>query len=147
MGAFFYWPIPRLHANVAALLPKVAGSDPRNASGSLEDRHATVTMLAIQENSRPRRIDFKDANDLRVHLDHRREAAKTLSTSASERRIYILEGLNAQFIATLGEYFYMDPSFFVDHETISIWNKNHSETRLTERLPSMIYPNSRFCLP
>lgn len=55
--------------NLAALLPNVAGSDPRNKSGSLENRHAGVTMIAFEKDSKPKIRDFADVKDFKEHFD------------------------------------------------------------------------------
>jgi hypothetical protein len=56
-------------ANITALHPNVAGRDPRNKLGSLENRRATMMMLVFENNSKPREQDFKDIKDLREYFD------------------------------------------------------------------------------
>jgi hypothetical protein len=129
---------------MAAMLPNLAGSDPRNKALSLEKRRATVKMIAFKKDSEPKVQDFQVAKDLKLHFDQRLQAAKTVPSNEPKRHIYILEGLNGEFIATLGEYFYMDPLFFIEQEVISRWNKNHSPPQLTEPLPSLVHHRSHF---
>jgi hypothetical protein len=132
---------------VSALVPKVAVADPRNPASPLENRHANVTMLNLKENTKPYCREFSDTSSLQEHLDRRLRAAKPTPAGTPERRIYILEGLNADYIAILGGFFYMDPLFFVDQEQTSIWDKSHFGARMTECLPSVAESMSSFRLP
>lgn len=136
-------------ASIAALHPNVAGYDPRNKAAPFEKRPATVTMLALENDLKPKEQHFGNASDLRNHFSQR----KALSDGTPEggntpkMRIYILEGLNDGFVPVLGGFFSIDPSFFAEHEVISRWNEQHSGPRLTEHLPSLLSHRPYFYLP
>lgn len=130
---------------ISGLNPKVAVADPRNSAGPLENRHANLALLNLKENAKPYCREFTDTISLQEHFDRRLRAAKSPPGGIPERRIYILEGLNADYISILGGFFYIDPLFFVDQEQISIWDKSHFGARMTECLSSS--SRSSFCLP
>jgi hypothetical protein len=134
-------------ASISALIPKVATADPRNRAGPLGSRHASVTMLNLKEKAKPYCREFRDAHDLQTHFDQRRQMAKPSVSDTSTRRVYILENLSADYIAAFGGFFFMDPSFFVDHEQVEVWSKSHYGTRMTENLASSADTESSFCLP
>src|SRR5437762_125590 len=96
-------------SSVSTLMPKVKTADPRNPAPPLESRNSTLTVLTLKDNIKPDRTEFNDVDSLRKHFEQRSAAARPCPNGVPERRIYILEGLNTDYIGTLGGFFYVDP--------------------------------------
>jgi hypothetical protein len=134
-------------ARVSALIPKVTTTDYRNTWISFPNRDASAAMLTLKEKTEPDCTEFTDANALKEHFDQRLREARPHPSGTPERRIYILESLNSEYVAVFGAFFFMDPSFFIDQERTQIWERRHFGTRMTEPLPSIADAQSSFYLP
>ncbi|KAH8763151.1 hypothetical protein F5883DRAFT_423169, partial [Diaporthe sp. PMI_573] len=61
------------------------------------------------------------------------------------RNLYILEGLNPDFVEALGSYFDIDPSFFSRHQRTALWEGRH-EGGNTRNLASAEDPSQSFMM-
>jgi hypothetical protein len=71
-------------------------------------------MLEIKQGEKARRTDFSGAEVLLEHL--KCSSAERAAKPPSSGRIYIMEGLALDYIAALGDHFFIDPRFFMDQE-------------------------------
>jgi hypothetical protein len=91
------------------------------------------------------RQTFKDAAEIKTHFKERSD--RNLDQSAGlHQRIYILEGLDPNYVEVYGSYFFMDPRFFVKQARNSLWNLRHAESHPhdTPCLTSLIDPERYF---
>ncbi|KAH7330046.1 hypothetical protein BKA65DRAFT_527721 [Rhexocercosporidium sp. MPI-PUGE-AT-0058] len=131
---------------VSALIPAAVTTDYRNKWIIFANRHVAVTILDVKEETVPDCSTFAYIDTVNEHFEQRLLEECTPS-SPPKRRIYILEGLNTEYIALFGGFFHMEPSFFIDQERTQIWDRWHYGTRMTEPLPSTADTTSRFHLP
>jgi hypothetical protein len=102
--------------------------------------------------------DFDNIGALRDHLSPssasaRSESSNTVSPTTADgdnkvptaRNLYILEGLNPDFVEALGSYFDIDPSFFSRHQRTALWEGRH-EGGNTRNLASAEDPSQSFMM-
>lgn len=119
---------------MAALKPGLDRPDSKN--NALVSRIGTsrCVELEIQPDLSTTAHLFQDETELRMHF-----AARKQSHAQLRRRIYLLEGLDPNYVDALGSYFWMDPSVFVQHERNAAWNAQSSraDDRDVTPLPSL----------
>lgn len=125
------------------LNPGFQRPDPGNEAAPVHWRQAAVTLLVVEDDSQTIHRSFylkpgEDVSRLQTELRSRREGA---------RSIWLIEGLNSDLVAVLGDHFRMDPSFFLDYERTSRWRRKPEEPSLLPSLPSAREPRRLFCLP
>jgi hypothetical protein len=90
-------------------------------------------MLELRAHDCPKKVHFESAQQLGEYFECDKKRKKD---SGGRRRIFVIENLNTRCISILGSEFYIDPSFFVEHERKSIYEVNNEGLRMTEKLPS-----------
>lgn len=125
---------------MCALNPSLSRPDPDNARLLPERDHGRVAMLEILQDRTVSREDFDSGPSLLDHFQPRPPAA------GGHRRIYVVEGLDPNFIGILGTEFMIDPSFFVRHERTMIWNGWHHGVNDDSPLPSPLNPEESFLI-
>lgn len=87
---------------------------------------------------------FQSASEVKNHL--RQIPSAPMQATNSRKRIYILEGLDPQYVEAYGSHFFMDPSFFVRHERNDLFNLKRSEFHIHDPppLPSLKHPENYF---
>lgn len=112
--------------------PNLELPDGRNRAVLLCDRQnirASLFELGT-ENQISSPTEFPTFVDLQKHFKHPRLDAC--------RRIYLVEGLNPQIVALLGDQLNVDPIFFVTHERTSTYLRWPYEPNLAPCLPSLL---------
>lgn len=128
--------------------PGILSSDPKNGCiGSRIGQSRTVLLEHKSNTIEWSCIPFGSVTSLKDHfkarkdqLDHQSEP--TLTT----QRIYILEGLDPEYVEAYGSQFAMDPMFFVGQERHELWNSRDVESHTDDPalLPSAVQPDERF---
>ena len=122
--------------------PGLTTPDQMNMAAPLTGRASAATLLVVTgAKSIQRLFDMEAGQDiacLKWQLHHRAKGT---------RNIWLVEGLNCDMVAVLGEHFQMDPSFFLDYERSSQWRLRPHEANLVPPLPSARNPRRLFCLP
>jgi hypothetical protein len=95
----------------------------------------------FDSSGRPRKEVFVSLSELKNHLN---STSSTVAQS-EQRRLYILEGTNADFVETLGTALGVDPNVFLRHKRIALWENSH-QTGNTPPLPSLINPQDNFLM-
>lgn len=60
------------------------------------------------------------------------------------RRIYIMEGLARDYIATIGGHFFMEPTFWLRQERTCIWSNEFTPVSDALPQPSLLKPDQAF---
>ncbi|KAL6919687.1 hypothetical protein FSHL1_003666 [Fusarium sambucinum] len=118
--------------------PNLELPDGRNRAVLLCDRqNIRASLFELEtENQIPPPTEFPSFVDLQKHFKDPRPNAC--------RRIYLVEGLNPQVVALLGESLNIDPIFFVTHERTSTYLRWPYEPNLAPCLPSLIDGSQSF---
>ena len=83
--------------------------------------------------------EFKSQKDLHKHF-------QTASHDHNRRRIYLMEGLAPDYIATVGGHFFMDPTFFQRQERTCVWSNDFTPVSDALPQPSLLDPKQAFHL-
>jgi hypothetical protein len=126
------------------LNPNLKTPDSKNQWSPLRDGNARVAMLEIEHGKKARRSDFSSAAEFSAQLKH--SSAESAAERPPTGRIYIMEGLAPDFVAALGDHFFMDPKFFMGQERSTIWGWSHEGCKQTPYLPSLIDSEKMFLL-
>ncbi|KAK7981365.1 hypothetical protein PG988_003603 [Apiospora saccharicola] len=122
--------------------PRLKRRDPKAAGKHIpwSNVPGKVVMLASQASTTgfEQPVTYGAPQALKEHLDTR--SPDTLN------RIYILEGQNPDLIASLGGYFKMHPSFFLDHERVDVIAQGAVRESDAMTLPSMVLNQEHFCI-
>lgn len=123
--------------------PNLELPDGRNRAIMLCDRqHVRATVLELNsEGKMLSPAEFPHVTQLRNHFSQLR---KLRQDGQSHRTIYLVEGLNTEVIALLGDELQVDPMFFVTHERTSTYLRWPYEPNLAPCLPSLIDGNRSF---
>ncbi|KAF3001854.1 hypothetical protein E8E13_004473 [Curvularia kusanoi] len=107
----------------------------------MEDGYARVVLLHASAIGIPKfeKLEFRDAKHLKKHFE---DCAKI--RDHGERRIYIMEGLAADFVAAFGDHFWMDPTFWLRQERSCPWSNDFTPVSDALPQPSLIDPDSSF---
>lgn len=122
--------------------PKLRRGDPKVAGKNIPWSSAPgkVVMLAGQANvtgfEQP--VTYGNSQALEEYLDSR--------SPDNLNRIYLLKGQNPDLIASLGGYFRMHPSFFLDHEKVDVMAQGAAKESDIMALPSMALNQEHFCI-
>lgn len=122
--------------------PSLKKPDPanegKNGGKPLAPRNAAVALLESSASGRP---EFEktelDCVQLTKHFEKTDDAH-------NKRRIYIMEGLAPDYIATLGGHFFMDPTFFQRQERTCVWSNDFTPTSDALPQPSTLTPDTMF---
>ncbi|KAH7269633.1 uncharacterized protein BKA55DRAFT_17874 [Fusarium redolens] len=123
--------------------PNLELPDGRNRAIMLCDRqHVRATVLELNsEGKMLSPTEFPHVTQLRSHFSQLR---KLRQDGQSRQMIYLVEGLNTEVIALLGDELKVDPMFFVTHERTSTYLRWPYEPNLAPCLPSLIDGNRSF---
>ena len=124
------------------LNPGIGNPDPKNQHiGSRVGQSRSILLEARPDRTWLRRT-FKNATEIKAHFNERSNK-NSEQTAGFYQRIYILEGLDPNYVEAYGSYFFMDPRFFVGQERNSLWNLRDLESDIhdTPRLTSLIDPD------
>jgi hypothetical protein len=118
---------------------------PNGATSSLTPGNAKVVLLesAVGGGCRFETRPFKDNEDLKNHFADR--VVESIE-ERNRRRVYIVEGLAQDYIATIGGHFFMDPSFFLRQERTCPWSNSFTPTSDALPPPSSLDPAKMFLL-
>ncbi len=109
--------------------PRLRQRDPGARGNPLPTNHANITVFETNPNGIfDEGTEYSDARSFEASL-----VAEPSSRDPDGRRVYILEGLDREFISILGSFFLIHPSFFVEHERVvvfSTWPSGESDTFL-----------------
>ncbi|KAF2278222.1 uncharacterized protein EI97DRAFT_448921 [Westerdykella ornata] len=121
--------------------PGLKTRDPANKESQMRDGNAKVVLLESPPTKQPEfsRTDFKSVTELRRHFEENKD-------SHAQRRVYIMEGLARDYIAAMGDHFFMDPSFFVRQERTCPWSNDFTPTSDALPPPSSLNPEKTFLL-
>jgi hypothetical protein len=131
-------------AKCCSLNPFLRKPDPRNYL--IEARTSRVSAVEFDNAQNAHRVDFDDAERLGEYLQV--QDGKPVCS----RRLFILEGLDPNFVQVLGSYFAVDPSVILVQERyprINLWDRNHDGVVNPTVLPSDVRSNAHFniCYP
>jgi len=129
-------------------IPGFKYPDPANTDNmtkpSLKPGNAKVCVLEspAQGGTRFRRVpDFRSIADVQAHFNQRRSTGQN-----DKNRVYFVEGLAPDFIAAIGDYFMMDPSFWLRQERTCPWSNNFTPTSDALPPPTMLDPDTMFVM-
>ena len=126
-------------AKCCSLNPFLRKPDPRNHL--IESRTSRVSAIEFDDVQDVHRVDFDDAERLSKYLEV--QDGKTVHS----RKLFILEGLDPNFVQVLGSYFAVDPSVILVQERyprLNLWDRNHGGVVDPTVLPSDVKSNARF---
>lgn len=127
--------------------PSICKPDPKNyrIGSRVGTSRSVVLNVSPDHTVKPRH--FSSITDLKTHFKQR-EKDDAQGKQNTSRRVYILEGLDPQFIEAYGSYFYMDPMLFVKQERNTVWNLRDIQEEFsdTASLPSLHDPQRYFRL-
>jgi hypothetical protein len=119
--------------------PGLKSPDPNNADNPLTEGNAHIVLLDASATGPPKftKTEFRDADHLRRHFqgsprDHDR------------RHIYIMEGLAKDYVAAIGNHFYMDPTFWLRQERTCVWSNDFTPVSDALPQPSLLNPTQSF---
>ncbi|KAH7123990.1 hypothetical protein B0J11DRAFT_327271 [Dendryphion nanum] len=121
--------------------PSLNFPDPANEKNPLQPGRARVILLDAPAQAIPEfeRTDLYRIDDLKKHFS-------TATHDHDRRRIYLMEGLATDYIATIGGHFFMDPAFFQRQERTCVWSNEFTPTSDALPQPSLLHPNRLFHL-
>lgn len=121
--------------------PALGQADPENSAIPLSNRDAIVTLLTANNNGTYNRIaKFGPSQHLQTLQERLRECP------VGSGNVWIVENINPNLVATLGEHFKMDPGFFLGYERSSKWRRWANEPNLAPALPAQINDGAFFSL-
>lgn len=121
--------------------PALGHPDPGNSAIPLSERDAFVTLLTANYNGTYHQIAKFDASQDLPNLQQ-----QLRDSSAGSRNVWIVENINRELVATLGEHFKMDPAFFLGYERSSTWRRWAHEPNLAPPLPALVNDADFFLL-
>lgn len=124
--------------------PGIGLPDPKNEYIGYRVGQSRSVVLELKSDVTWSCKPFQNALEVKGHL---RERSSTSMQAANPRkRIYILEGLDPQYVEAYGSHFFMDPSFFIRHERNDLFNLKRSEFHIHDPppLPSLKDPENYF---
>ncbi|KAK8050916.1 hypothetical protein PG993_002301 [Apiospora rasikravindrae] len=111
--------------------PRLRQRDPKAVRGHVpwSDALGKVVMLESQVNGTgfEQPVTYGTPQALNDHLAAR--------SPDSLNRVYILESQNPHWVASLGQYFKMHPSFFLDHERVDVVSKGLTNESDADAMP------------
>ncbi|KAF2435204.1 hypothetical protein EJ08DRAFT_580854 [Tothia fuscella] len=125
------------------LNPSLAKEDPRNIYTIPRLGNSRLVCLDLELTGAPnldrlKQREFSNVIDLKVYLDSYHS-----SPLLQHRRVYIMEGLDPDFVQVIGSHFSIDPSFFLyqeRHPRLEVWDRGNHRAIATPRLPSLSDP-------
>lgn len=134
-------PYQKYIAACSASNPGLKKPDPKNKDHPLKNGNATVILLDSSASGTPNfgLRQFHSSRDLKNHF-------KSDEDTLPRRRIYIMEGLAPDYIAVMGEKFYMEPTFWLRHERTCVWSNLFTPTSDALPQPSLLEPEKMFQL-
>jgi hypothetical protein len=127
------------------LNPGIGNPDPKNKYIGSRVGQSRSVVLEVKPDRTWSCETFKNALEVKTHFKERSNRNSEQSTGLHQR-IYILEGLDPNYVEAYGSYFFMDPRFFVRQERNDLWNLGDLESDIhdTFPLPSLIDPDKYF---
>ncbi|KAF1829102.1 hypothetical protein BDW02DRAFT_510784 [Decorospora gaudefroyi] len=122
--------------------PGLKKADPNNKNGPLVNGKALVVLLDAPATTQPgfTTREFKSEKELKKHFQHE------VTHNHNHRRIYIMEGLAPDYIATIGGHFFMEPTFFQRQERTCVWSNDFTPVSDALPQPSLLDPERSFHL-
>ncbi|KAF1925366.1 uncharacterized protein M421DRAFT_8039 [Didymella exigua CBS 183.55] len=119
--------------------PGLTTADPNNVDNPLGSGNATVVLLEAPAGGRPNFISkkFDNCTQLQEHFG-------TEPRRSGCRRIYIMEGLARDYVATIGGHFYMEPTFWLRQERTCVWSTDFTPVSDALSQPSLLNPERSF---
>lgn len=119
--------------------PGLKTADPNNKDNPLVMGNATVVLLDSSADGDPKfeLSEFDSCAELQTHLENS-------SHDHKRRRIYIMEGLAPDYVATIGGHFYMEPNFWLRQERTCIWSNDFTPVSDALPQPSLLNPDKTF---
>jgi Mg2+ and Co2+ transporter CorA len=121
--------------------PGLNKADPNNKDDPLRKGNAGVYLLDSPAFGQPdyAKQEFVSAATLQKHFDESTHDHK-------RRRIYIMEGLAPDYVATIGGHFFMEPTFFQRQERTCVWSNDFTPVSDALPQPSLLNPKRSFHL-
>ncbi|KAH7411397.1 hypothetical protein BKA64DRAFT_380453 [Cadophora sp. MPI-SDFR-AT-0126] len=133
---------------IDALYPGTASPDPLNHHIGSRVGQSRSVVLERTPDHRWSRVIFNNHMEIKDHFSERQKIDKSEPAVVPRQRIYILDGLDPQYVEAFGSYFFMDPKFFVRQERNDLWNLKMGGSVIQNALvlPSLVNPERYFCV-
>jgi hypothetical protein len=125
--------------------PRLRQRDPKSVKHHIPWSTTPGRVVTLEAYQRPESsLAFKQTGaydtpqSLKIHLETR--------PADDVQRVYILEGQNPNYVAVLGEYFRMHPSFFTEHERVDVIARGIGREGDAVVLPTMAVAREHFTL-
>ncbi|KAG4030587.1 hypothetical protein MFRU_011g00460 [Monilinia fructicola] len=127
--------------------PSLCKPDPKNHRIGSRVGTSRSVLLNICPDHTVTSQHFNSISELKIHFKKRAENDGKGEPNTS-RRVYILEGLDPQFVEAYGSYFFMDPMFFTRQERNTVWDMGDIQEGFSDTpyLPSLDNPEKCFRL-
>jgi hypothetical protein len=125
--------------------PRLRRRDPKSVKQQIPWNTTPGRVVILEACQQPkssvhfqRTVSCDTPESLKAHLETR--------PANDANRVYMLEGQNPNFIAVLGEYFRIHPSFFAEHERIDVIARGVERESDAVVLPTMAVAREHFTL-
>lgn len=127
--------------------PSLCKPDPKNHRIGSRVGTSRSVLLNICPDHTVTSQHFNSISELKIHFKKRAENDGKGEPNTS-RRVYILEGLDPQFVEAYGSYFFMDPMLFTRQERNTVWDMGDIQEGFSDTpyLPSLDNPEKCFRL-
>lgn len=119
--------------------PGLETADPNNKNNPLTFGRANVVLLDAPAASQTKfeKTEFNNCAQLQEHF-------QSSPRDHNHRRIYIMEGLAPDYVATIGGHFYMEPTFWLRQERTCVWSNDFTPVSDALPQPSLLNPEKSF---
>ncbi|KAL6703151.1 hypothetical protein ACN47E_010144 [Coniothyrium glycines] len=126
--------------------PGLRKPDPNNEKNPLKTDNALVVLLEAPARGDPKftKQEFHPATKLVEHFATSK--AEFGGLEHDRYRIYIMEGLAPNYVAAIGEHFFMEPTFFQRQERTCVWSNDFTPVSDALPHPSLLDPETNFHL-
>ncbi|KAF7869753.1 hypothetical protein EAF04_004537 [Stromatinia cepivora] len=127
--------------------PSIYKPDPKNHRIGSRLGASRSVLLNVCPDHTVTSQHFSNVSELKTHFAQRAKDDGEGKPNTS-RRVYILEGLDPQFVEAYGSYFFMDPMFFIRQERNTVWDMGDIQEGFSDTppLPSLESPEKCFRL-
>ncbi|KAK8905299.1 hypothetical protein QC760_006487 [Botrytis cinerea] len=127
--------------------PSIYKPDPKNHRIGTRLGTSRSVVLNVRPDHTVISEYFKNVSELKDHFAQRVKDDENGKPN-TRQRVYILEGLDPQFIEAYGSYFFMNPTFFVRQGRNTVWDMRDVQEEFSDSpiLPSLENPDKYFRL-
>lgn len=121
--------------------PGLTTADPNNEKIPIGYNTAKVVLLEAPAGGYPTFAlrEFANCTELREHFEDAKQ-----KRGLGCRRIYIVEGLARDYVATIGGRFFMEPTFWMRQERTCVWSTDFTPVSDALPQPSLLNPEKSF---